>query len=349
MANKTRYIDTDMSNSNGNGLTRETAYDSLVLWQANEAGPVAGGEYHEVYCYGSKSDVATNITGWSATSANGVRILGDARSGVWDESKYHIKTSTSASGETALIVPHSDNVALDHLQLFNTNTANETYGNAISDRSGGTLQISNCILKITNENSSVNGPTHCCHFQFTKANATKIFFNNIVMYGIRGAYFSNMPSGITLHAINNSFIGDVRTNGQGLQVTNASSYTGINNLSYGWQGVDYNISGSPGYEAANSASDTSAPATAWNPDGTNFNNRTPTFNNAGADDFTLSEFDTGATGIGMGFGERAEIPEFDIQDDKRGISPSRTSCGFDEYVPLSLFNPAFARKVNNLL
>lgn len=346
MVDTVRYVDTDAA-PGGNGQSPATAYDSMEVWSANEAGTVAAGNRHIVYCSGSANDVRAHVTGWTITDAFGLVIEGNATSGVWDSSKYHIQAPSLVDiDELAVLHSTADNVQFRKLQVYNTESTAFAYSKGITDAGGGEGGTEKCIIRLV-DTGNTDATSRAMEYRDVLAGSTRYMFNNLTLYGNMGVSTRNTVN-CTVQCCNNTFVGGISSN-IGCELRTLLDLVAINNVTIGFI-TPYSIRDTTNseYLAANAADNSPVPISAWNPGSVDYANRSISFTDAANDDYTLTSSDTGLTDIGAGTSVNSAVPADDIQGDTRGVS--LTSCGFDEYALATLpFNPAYATEANKLL
>jgi len=299
----TRYVDPD-STTGGDGTTdaltgANRAYVSLSAALAAEArNLVTADEICEIICCSSHANhtadtaliLITTGTSWVTDSTRYITIKPSAsarHSGVYGTSKYRIEVNLDGAGSVAILrIDAIGYVKIDGLQIFNTNSTTDQYGDIV--RLGDTTQyggeVSNCIIR--GQGSAATSRTGIN----TMRTQCKVW-NNIVYDVGTGAD----TRGISICAetgVNQIFNNTVVNCYTGVYQNDNTYLSDITNNLVDNCTVDFDKGWSWGTNNYNNASsDATAPGT------DSHINHTFTF--AGSGDYHLASNDTGAIGLGL--------------------------------------------------
>ena len=294
-------------------------YTSLSAWEAGEQRDlVAADEIATAECYVMSDTTSTTIDGWTTDATRYIRVytpVAERHDGKWDTSAYRLEvTDNFGIGST------ENNIKIDGLQVFITlSTAGASDGITFISNNTGTIEISNCIIKSTGDNSgsaiSQGGAGGSPVINVWNTVAYDFLRSGFVNGGIRSNF-----SGVTLNVFNSTFYnfnsGVFQQNGT-VNITNSAVFGNVDDFN-GTITVDY------------CASD----------DGDGTNSVTPVdwddvFEDVAGRDFHLKSTDTDLIGAGT------DDPGSGLySDDIDG--ESRTSpwdIGADEFVSVGGFVP----------
>lgn len=125
-------------------------YTSLSAWEAGQQKVIASGDTEQAECYAMSDTTAVTINGWTTASDAYIRIYTPAserHDGKWNTAKYRLEVAGT------VLTVEEENVRLDGLQVFMTNTASSfLYGIILSGITGvADFRIENCLVRASDE------------------------------------------------------------------------------------------------------------------------------------------------------------------------------------------------------
>lgn len=125
-------------------------YTSLSAWEAGQQKVIASGDTEQAECYAMSDTTAVTINGWTTASDAYIRIYTPAserHDGKWNTAKYRLEVAGT------VLTVQEENVRLDGLQVFMTNTASSfLYGIILSGITGvADFRIENCLVRASDE------------------------------------------------------------------------------------------------------------------------------------------------------------------------------------------------------
>lgn len=284
-----RYLNT-ASSSGGNGTTNATSGANRAFASLRETAdsmPSTLANPYRVYASGVAADTLNvTQTNWDFTTsaANYLEIIGDNLTGIYNTNAYRLENT-----DTDIIY----NNIPGHIRFYNLQ-GQLTYttsgvGENVAFR-GATqnvdypdcdIRFANCIVKMVKVGGATDDAIGFGNSQFAPGAAGLIRLYNCIAYG--GTYgFNSADPGVT----------NYNCTGYGNEFNFIDPQVCINCLGNGGIGDFVSVGTGGGLSTNNSATDGSAP-------GANADNGAPTFVNAGAGNFQLTNASTGARGLGV--------------------------------------------------
>lgn len=286
MALITRYVNT-ASTSGGDGTTNaitgpNRAHRTLNNAEAAEQGDlVAAGNSLEILCSGGADVSYTSIAGWTLDASHTitVKMHPDFKntSGVFDDSKYHLKIPSSWSNSFYITQGW---VTLDGIQ--SSPTASNSTGLRYSATDGGTVVFKNCIVKGSGANGQVGLNTGASG---SNGRVVNNVVSDFVNYGIRKQAYFDAGSSVSFY--NNT----VNNCGTGLYLGsfNTSNVRAVNNLLTNNTTADFDAPSAATYSSNNVTSDGTSPDAG-------FSSKVVAYTDAAGGDFSTSDSDI----VGLG-------------------------------------------------
>jgi hypothetical protein len=187
-ADTTHYINTSCAN-NGDGTSASCAAGSGQPGAWKTCAQMVTGEVAAqpnlttrggnliIMASGSTVDGQCNISGFTGEDTTHLlRIIGDATTGVWDTSKYHI----ASNGNGGTLQQNITHLEIDHIQAESSGSASGSYAAFYCGGTGTYVKATNSIFRMTATcNTGGGGACNAVNWFPSTASVRMTFVNNI--------------------------------------------------------------------------------------------------------------------------------------------------------------------------
>jgi len=299
---------------NGDG----TDYLSLNTWESTEERDlVTANETETATCRstgGTADTTAVAIDGWTTDSTHYIKAWTDPdegyrHEGVWDDTKYRVKSS-----DWSIIVISESYTRIDGLQVSIDDANTRVFINIYTGGIGS--KISNNIIQRTVSGDRSSWGINC-------GNVEGVAIWNNVIYNMNSSgsadYGIRLEFNVAIAVYNNTIY---NCESGGITISGGNNIL-KNNLAVN-NGEDYYVYSSWGDTSSNISSDNTSP------DGADFRNKTVSFLDSANNDFHLAGSDTAARDAGTDLSNDANLAFSDDIDGERRGAGGAWDIGADE-------------------